>query len=526
MSQRIFISSVQKEFTNERRAIRDFVRGDALLRRFFDVFLFEDLPALDRRADDVYLNEVIRCPLYIGLFGQEYGSEDSCGLSPTEREFDQATTLGKTRLIFVKGEGDEHRHPKMRSLIGKAGSQLIRRRFTDIADLNALLYASLVDHLERTGCIRNKPFDAAACPDAMLADIAEDKLKWFLGLARRERQYPLREDAPPAEALAHLNLLDAGQPSHAAVLLFARQPQRFLLTSEVKCMHFHGTQVCKPIPSYQIYRGTVFELVDQAVDFVMSKIDRAVGTRALSPQAPVEYELPREAVAEAIVNAIAHRDYTSTASVQVMLFADRLEVWNPGELPPPLTIATLRVPHASIPHNPLIADPLFLTRYAEKAGSGILDMIALCQRAGLPSPQFRQEGGQFIQTLWRPEAVATPQVTPQVISGRNLLSEDALRDIAAVLGVPVAQVTPQVTTQVAKVLGSAVDEARSRGELQLAAGMADREHFRKTYVEPLVSAGWLERTIPDKPTSSRQKYRITDKGRVWLAGYNPSGETK
>ncbi len=123
--------------------------------------------------------------------------------------------------------------------------------------------------------------------------------------------------------------------------------------------------------------------MDQAVDFVMSKISRAVGTRALGPQAPVDYELPHEAVAEAIVNAVAHRDYTSNASVQVMLFADRLEVWNPGELPPPLTPESLRAPHASIPRNPLIADPMFLARYAEKAGSGILDMIARCKQAGL-----------------------------------------------------------------------------------------------------------------------------------------------
>jgi len=66
----------------------------------------------------------------------------------------------------------------------------------------------------------------------------------------------------------------------------------------------------------------------------MSKIARTVGTRASGPQAPVDYELPREVVAEAIVNAVAHRDYTSNASVQVMLFADRLELWNPGELSP------------------------------------------------------------------------------------------------------------------------------------------------------------------------------------------------
>jgi len=518
MSDRIFISSVQKELAEERRAIRDFVRGDALLRRFCDVFLFEDLPASDRRADEVYLDEVGRCPIYVGLFGQEYGFEDAAGLSPTEREFDRATALGKTRFIYVKGADDRGRHPKMRTLINKAGAQLIRRRFTGVADLTATLYASLVEHLERTGRLRIRPFDAAACPDATLADIAEDKVKWFLGIAGRERQYPLRDDTPPAEALAHLNLLDAGQPTHAAVLLFGRQPQRFLLTSEVKCMHFHGTEVGKPIPSYQIYKGTVFELVDQAVDFVMSKITRAVGTRALGTQVPVEYELPREAVAEAIVNAVAHRDYTSNASVQVMLFADRLEVWNPGELPPPLTPESLRAPHASIPRNPLIADPLFLAHYAEKAGSGILDMIARCKQAGLPAPEFRQEGGQFIQKLSRPNPAVTPQVTPQVDSDRNLLKERELQELASALGLTIAQVTPQVTAQVEKVLGATANEARSREELQTATGMIDREHFRKTYVEPLVTAGWLERTIPDKPTSRLQKYRLTAKGRDWLVG--------
>jgi len=234
-----------------------------------------------------------------------------------------------------------------------------------------------------------------------LADLSEDKLLWFLARARRERQFALAENTPPAEALAHLNLLDAGQPTHAAVLLFGRQPQRFLITSEVKCMHFHGAEVRKPIPSYQIYKGTVFDLVDQTVDFAMSKITRAVGTRAKGSEAPVEYELPRDAVAEAIVNAVAHRDYASNASVQVMLFSDRLEVWNPGELPPPLTMELLRAPHASLPHNPLLADPLFLARYIDKAGTGTLDMIALCREAGLPEPEFRQDGGMFVQTIWR-----------------------------------------------------------------------------------------------------------------------------
>ncbi len=113
-------------------------------------------------------------------------------------------------------------------------------------------------------------------------------------------------------------------------------------------------------------------MADQAVDFVMSKIDCSVGQREQGPQAPVEYEIPQFVVAEGIVNAIAHRDYSSNASVQVMLFSDRLEIWNPGELRPPLTLDSLMRPHPSIPANPLIAEPLFLARYIEKVGSGTI----------------------------------------------------------------------------------------------------------------------------------------------------------
>ena len=66
-SVRIFVSSVQSEFAQEREALREYVRGDPLLRRFFDLFLFEDAPAADRRPDELYLDEVERCDVYVGL---------------------------------------------------------------------------------------------------------------------------------------------------------------------------------------------------------------------------------------------------------------------------------------------------------------------------------------------------------------------------------------------------------------------------------------------------------------------------
>lgn len=138
--------------------------------------------------------------------------------------------------------------------------------------------------------------------------------------------------------------------------------------------------------------------MDQALDFVLSKLNLGVGTREQGAQAPVAYEMPREVVAEAVVNAVAHRDYSSTGSVQVMLFADRLEVWDPGGLPSSLT---LRGPHGSAPTNPLLAEPLYLARYIERMGTGTGDMIRCCREAGLPDPEFTLRDG-FLVTLRRP----------------------------------------------------------------------------------------------------------------------------
>ena len=294
-------------------------------------------------------------------------------------------------------------------------------------------------------------------------------------------------------ALVHLNLLDNDRPSNAAILLFGVQPQRFLLSSEVKCLHFHGTQVRKPIPSYQVYKGDLFQLVDSAIDFVMGKLNRAVGTRAVSNDAPVTYEIPRDAVAEAIVNGIAHRDYSSNASVQVMLFSDRLEVWNPGSLPPSLTIDSLRRPHASVPHNPLIAESLFLTRIVEREGSGILDMIELCAESGLRPPEFRQDAGSFIQTLWRPVQSGTTE-----------------ENVTAQVGTKLALSQHQV-----EVLSNCMEDSEL-SKFMIIVGRSDRTKFRHQVLNPLITAGLIEMTIPDKPRSSLQKYRITEKGRILL----------
>ena len=414
---RIFVSSVQREFSREREHLRDYVHGDPLMRRFFEVFLFEDSPASDRRPDEVYLDEVERCEIYVGLFGTDYGFEDEDGISPTEREFDRATELEKHRLVFVRGAEGGERHPKMRALINRAQAGLVRRRFASSAELVAGLYAALVQYLEVKQLLNFGPFDAARCSGASLDDLNVEGMYRFVRIARRSRKFPLPEETPPADLLRHLNLLNRGRLTNAAVLLFGKAPQRFLISSEVKCAHFHGTEVAKPIPSYQVYKGTVFELVDQAVDFVLSKIALTVGTREETVQAPVAYEIPKEVVTEAIVNAVAHRDYTDNSSVQVMLFANRLEVMNSGRLPPSLTVEKLRVAHQSLPANPLLAESMYLLRYIERMGTGTVDMIRRCAEVGLPEPEF-EAGAGFVTRIWRKAETTrkTEQTTRKPVS--------------------------------------------------------------------------------------------------------------
>lgn len=306
----------------------------------------------DQRPDEVYLAEVQKSPICVGLFGNEYGWQDDTGLSPTEKEFNRASKLKKRRLISIKKNNNPV--PKIKTLIKRAGNELVRKRFEDTEELLRLLYGSMVDYLRGEGVINTGDFDTQRCDSATIDDISARKLKWFLGKARDERSFVLAVDTPVKEVLAHLNLLVDDQPSKGAILLFGEDPYRYVSSADINCLHYHGKVVAKPIASQQVYRGTLFEMVDASVDFVMNRLVRNVEPSSSAVASEVQYEIPFRAVREAIVNAIAHRSYSSKAGVQVMLFAETL----------------------------------YLTKYIERMGTGTRDMIKKCVAAGLSEPEF------------------------------------------------------------------------------------------------------------------------------------------
>ena len=212
-------------------------------------------------------------------------------------------------------------------------------------------------------------------------------------------------NADKSESLP-LNIDEEGKIASSEVFtnvqtLFGKRPQKFFVASEVKCAQFYADRVSKPMADHQIYMGDVFELADQATRFVMSHISNWVGTRETGDTAevPTKFELPYDAVKEAIVNAIVHRDYTSNASVQVMLFKDRLEVWSPGSLPHGMTIGKLSKTHKSVPVNPLLARAMYLKGYIEKSGTGTEDMIAKCKEWGIPAPEWTEDDADDFRVI-------------------------------------------------------------------------------------------------------------------------------
>ena len=407
MKKRIFISSVQREFAEERQRLKRYIEANPILRRFFEVFVFEtDVPPTDMRTDEVYLAEVAKCDVYVALVGRDYGFEDAAGVSPTEREYDEATRLGKRRIVLVDQECDAERCEKEAAFLKKISAELTWHGYNNENELLNWLIAALDKVLSDEKVYRELPFEDLPCDHATLENIDDTKIRWFLKRARNKRNFKLEEETSVEETLDYLHLYDksSGRPTNAAILLFAKEPQYYHISSEVKCVHWHGTEAHKPTLAYHNYRGNLFELVDQAVEFVLARIDLRVGTHDNGPTAERTYEIPESVIAEAIVNAIAHRNYFSTGSVQVELYADRLEVCNPGSINSALKKEDLFKRHRSYPNNPHIAEPLYLTKYIERLGSGFTDLINACREAGLPPPRIEDTGSECVLTIWRDNA--------------------------------------------------------------------------------------------------------------------------
>jgi len=340
------------------------------------------------------------------------------------------------------------------------------------------------DFFRSEGAIR---FDLAVCPKFRYPeDFDQEK---FDAWVSQSRITPRRKID---DILVNIEVAErAGKRlvfRNAGVLFFAKDVRHFFPHAYITCLLAKGTNKVDILDRKDFAGGLVND-IEESLRFIERNTRTAYLIEKLRREDVPEY--PMRALREAVTNAVMHRDYFEVgANVFVEIYADRIEISNPGGLPKGLSREELGT--RSVRRNPLIADLLHRIALIEKAGTGIRRILEDARQHKCPEPKFKVNGF-FTATFW-PNAEIARKVTPQVTQ----------------------QVTPQVTQQVIAVLESA-RTARTREALQKVVGIKDREHFRKTYIEQLLVAGWLEMTIPEKPRSSKQRYRTTDLGRKVLA---------
>jgi len=350
-------------------------------------------------------------------------------------------------------------------------------------------------------------FDETPCRRFSLQDdLTDDVWKLFSKRAK------IPADMDALTALENLHLVKDGQMTHAGAWLLAKDIRKFTISADVACALFMGTDKVR-ILDRRGFESDVYSMIDEVIAYILSKVNvEYIIKHVKREERP---ELPEEALREAVVNALVHRDYRSTANVQVYIFKDRVEVVSPGGLPAGMTEADLGV--KSIPRNPLLFGILHRMEAVEHIGSGIKRIRNLCREYGVAEPLIQVSEHWFTVVFLRPAMKTEAQAPDKTSTEKTKAIEESAGEESRLEtdAVPsLSQVCPKsVPSDLADVILRASVLPVDLIALMASAGQTNRTRFRNNVLRPLIDASLLEMTIPDKPQSSNQRYRLTELGR-------------
>ena len=249
----------------------------------------------------------------------------------------------------------------------------------------------VIELARETGRIR---FEDQICERASLEDIDEEKLQWYLTKRRTSRRKPPSEELDSAALLINLGAVRRyGHkliPTNAGILFFGRNPQSFIPQSRLLAVRFEGRELSRTTIDDLDCQGTIWEIVEQTEEFIRRNI-RLFGFRTRFAFRRIDkMEYPVDALREAIINALIHRDYFETSDTKVFIFDDRIEILNPGSFPE--GVSPERPIHK--PRNPLLCQFMRDIGLIEKYGSGIYFMKDMCKDWGISEPEFILSQGQ------------------------------------------------------------------------------------------------------------------------------------
>jgi len=350
------------------------------------------------------------------------------------------------------------------------------------------------------------------------------------------------------EFLENLRLTDEkGKLKRAAIVLFGNNVGKFYGNCKVKIGRFGKDDA--DLLFQEVEEGNIIQLLQNVPKQLNGKFfPRPINFEGLHRIEKGEY--PVAAIREALLNALVHRNYLGTF-VQIRVYDDHFSIWNEGALPMGLNIDSLKKQHPSRPHNPLIADVCFKGGYIDTWGRGTLKIINSCIDAGLPEPKIIEQDGGILVTLYKAKtlkkliAVGAPI---EMLGNRNIEISEELLDIDArvdamirksrvkggdIVGDKGRDIAGDIVRDTARdiVRDIAIDahndidgkkediliycmSVKTRKEILRKIELVSNVKNYNTYVAPLIQMGWLEMTIPNKPSSPKQKYRTSLKGKI------------
>ena len=313
---------------------------------------------------------------------------------------------------------------------------------------------------------------------ASMRTLDANQLQSYLLQKRLER--PGFAQLPENQALEMLNVTRDGKPTLAAVMNFCVYPQGYLPQLAITAVVVPGLEIGEHAlddPRFldnKRIEGTIKNMVEEAIQFckrnmkVQTIIDPETGTRKDRTEYPIE------AIREAVLNALIHRDYshlTEGTPVQINFFRNRLEIHSPGSLYGRMTVEQLGHARPDL-RNPALAVMTEALVGAENRYSGIPTIRREMAAYELPEPVFENRRNEFVVTLYNREAPAEPEA-PQPAA-----------TILEFCQIP-----------------------RSRKEIAQYLGLKTVAYATERYITPLLESGKLEMTRPEKPKSTHQKYK-------------------
>lgn len=303
--------------------------------------------------------------------------------------------------------------------------------------------------------------------------------------AQQVRRAFFRDLTSPVMVLEDLSVARYGRLTNAGDVLFSANPAIRLPQTRIRATRYNSDKAGDTFSDMKSFEGPLQTVFEETYSFIVRNtptVSRFIKGNPKRQDSPL---YPADAVREALINALAHRDYSdSSGGVAIHVFPHRLEISNSGSLPEGITEESLARGHISVPRNPDIAHVLYLRGYMEKAGRGSVLMIRQCKESGLPAPVWKSDRALGVTVTFRAPEVA----------------EEFTGEVAG-----------EVTGEVVRML-QVMEGEMKRSEIQERLGLKHEEHFRKSYLLPALELKVIEMTIPDKPTSRLQKYRLTKKG--------------